>query len=112
MHDEPTQSEEERILQQIGEHLKAALAPFAARVALAQLYPDAYRIGDQIIPADETETIRRQGLLDITLEPGSRAALEAAYGQVWDTSQMTNDFDFLDFMPPLVAVRRRADGRK
>lgn len=61
---------------------------------------------------DETESLRRQRLAEINAEPGSREALEAQYGQVWDTDQLRNDFEVLGFMAPLVVVRRRSDGRK
>jgi len=62
--------------------------------------------------ADPTEPIRRQRLAEINAQPGSREALEAAHGQVWDTSQLSDDFEVIGFMAPLVVVRRRSDGRK
>ncbi len=61
---------------------------------------------------DETETIRRERLAEINLVPGSREALEAQYGQVWDGSQLAADFQVIGFMAPLVAVRRKSDGVK
>lgn len=61
---------------------------------------------------DPTEAIRRQRLAEINLVPGSREALEAEHGQVWDTSQLAADFEVIGFMAPLVVVRRRADGVK
>jgi hypothetical protein len=61
---------------------------------------------------DPTEAIRRQRLVEINAEPGSRTALEAVHGQVWDTDELTNDFQVLGFMAPLVAVRRKVDGQK
>lgn len=61
---------------------------------------------------DPTESIRRKRLAEINAEPGSRDALEAQHGQVWDTSELTNDFDVIGFAAPLVAVRRKADGVK
>ena len=61
---------------------------------------------------DPTEAIRRERLVEINAAPGSRAALEAQYGQVWDTDQMRDDFEVIGFMAPLVVVRRRSDGRK
>lgn len=62
--------------------------------------------------SDPTEPIRRQRLAEINLEPGSREALEAKYGHVWDTGQLSDDFEVIGFMAPLVVVRRRADGAK
>jgi hypothetical protein len=61
---------------------------------------------------DETEAIRRERLAEINLVPGSREALEAQYGQVWDGSQLAADFQVIGFMAPLVVVRRRSDGAK
>lgn len=61
---------------------------------------------------DPTETVRRQLIAEINAEPGSREALESHYGQVWDTDQLREDFDVIGFMAPLIAVRRKSDGRK
>ncbi len=62
--------------------------------------------------SDPTEPILRQRLAGINAQPGSREALEARYGQVWDTQQLTDDFEVIGFMAPLVVVRRKADGVK
>jgi hypothetical protein len=61
---------------------------------------------------DETEMARRRRLMEINLVPGSREALEAEHGQVWDTDQLMEDFEVLGFMAPYVVVRRRSDGVK
>lgn len=61
---------------------------------------------------DETENIRRQRVNEINLQPGSREALEAQYGQVWDTSQMQDEFEAIGFMAPLIVVRSRFTGKK
>ena len=61
---------------------------------------------------DQTEAIRRQRLVEINLVPGSREALEAEHGQVWNTDQLAEDFEAIGFMAPLIVVRRRADGAK
>ena len=61
---------------------------------------------------DPTEALRRERLVEINTEPGSREALEAQYGQVWDTDQLRADFEVVGFTAPLVVVRRRSDGRK
>lgn len=58
---------------------------------------------------DETESIRREMVAEINFAPGSRVDLEAKHGQVWDTSQLSNDFEVLGFAAPLVVVRRRED---
>ena len=62
--------------------------------------------------SDPTETIRRARLVEINVAPNPRAALEARYGQVWDTSELSEDFEAIGFMAPLVVVRRRSDGKK
>ena len=61
---------------------------------------------------DETESIRRSRLVEINADPGSREALEAIHGQVWDTQQLAQDFVVIGFLAPLVVVRRKADGQK
>lgn len=61
---------------------------------------------------DQTETIRRNRLAEINIVPGSRADLENKYGQVWDTDQLTEEFQAIGFMAPLIAVRRNSDGMK
>lgn len=62
--------------------------------------------------SDPTETIRRQQLAEINADPGSRDALEAKHGQVWDTNQLREEFEVLGFAAPLIVVRRRSDGIK
>ena len=62
--------------------------------------------------SDPTEAIRRERLAEINAEPGSREALEAEHGRVWDTQQLAQDFEVIGFMAPLVVVRRRSDGVK
>ncbi len=59
---------------------------------------------------DPTESARRERLTEINSEPGSRKALEAQYGQVWSTSELTQDYEVLGFAAPLVVVRRKSDG--
>ena len=59
---------------------------------------------------DPTESIRREMVAEINAEQGSRAALEAEYGQVWDTGELTTEFSVQGFMAPFVVVRRKSDG--
>jgi hypothetical protein len=61
---------------------------------------------------DVTEAIRRARLVEINAEPGSRKALEAKHGQVWTTQELTEAFEVLGFLAPLVVVRRKSDGVK
>jgi hypothetical protein len=61
---------------------------------------------------DPTESIRRERLAQINAEPGSREALEARYGQVWNTDQLGDDFEVIGFLAPLIVVRRKSDDVK
>jgi hypothetical protein len=62
--------------------------------------------------SDPTEAIRREMLAEINAEPGSRAALEAQHGQVWDTDQLRDEFEVIGFLAPFVVARRKSDGVK
>ena len=62
--------------------------------------------------SDPTEEMRRTRRAEIEAEPGSREALEAIHGQVWDTKDLAIDFIVVGFLAPLVVVRRKADGMK
>ena len=61
---------------------------------------------------DATEPFRRQRLVEINAQPGSREALEAQHGQVWNTEELGQDFEVVGFMAPFVVVRRKSDGKK
>jgi hypothetical protein len=61
---------------------------------------------------DPTENIRRQMLAEINAAPGTREYLEAKHGQVWDTGQLSQDFEVLGFMAPLIVVVRKSDRQK
>jgi hypothetical protein len=60
--------------------------------------------------SDVTEGIRRELVKEINAEPGSREALEQEHGQVWDTSELQQDFEVTGFLAPFVVVRRKEDG--
>lgn len=62
--------------------------------------------------SDPTESVRREMVAEINSTPGSRAALEAKHGTVWDTTELQRDFEALGFLAPFVVARRRADGVK
>ena len=62
--------------------------------------------------SDPTETVRRELVAEINAEPGSREALEALHGQVWNTEELSRDFEVIGFMAPMIAVRRKSDGVK
>lgn len=63
--------------------------------------------------SDPTETLRRARIAELaaeTAEPDPRAALEARYGKVWDTAEMSAEFSVEGFMAPFVVVTRKSDG--
>jgi hypothetical protein len=62
--------------------------------------------------ADSTESIRKEMVAEINALSGSREYLEAKHGQVWTTSALSNDFDVIGFMAPVVVVSRKSDGQK
>lgn len=61
---------------------------------------------------DPTEGIRRKMVQDINTDPGERGLLEAQYGQVWNTEELSSDFKVEGFMAPYVVVTRKSDGAK
>ncbi|MEZ5944901.1 MAG: hypothetical protein R3C59_21165 [Planctomycetaceae bacterium] len=62
--------------------------------------------------SDPTESTRRQMVQEINATPGSREYLEAKHGEVWDTTELQQDFSVLGFMAPFVIVARKSDGVK
>ena len=61
---------------------------------------------------DPTEDARRALVAVINSQAAERAALEERYGRVWNTSELANDFEVLEFVAPLVVVRRKADDKQ
>ena len=60
---------------------------------------------------DPTEEARRALVAEINCQAAERAALEARYGQVCNTSELTNDFEVPEFAAPFAIVNRKADNR-
>jgi len=58
---------------------------------------------------DQTETTRRQMVQEINSNSGSREYLEQQHGQVWDTSELQQEFSVLGFMAPFIIVQRKSD---
>jgi len=61
---------------------------------------------------DETEMERKRRLIEINTESADRDALSRKHGQVWNTAELTTEFEVLGFMAPYVVVRRKQDGCK
>jgi len=59
---------------------------------------------------DITEGVRRERVAELNAAAAERTALEAQYGQVWDTTQLQQDFRVLGFLAPYVTVQRIIDG--
>jgi hypothetical protein len=49
---------------------------------------------------------------EINHQPGSREALEAQHGQVWDTSEMSAEFSIDGFRAPFVVGTRKSTGER
>ena len=58
-------------------------------------------------PNRSNDTLARQ--IRCAHQAAERAALAERYGRVWDTSELANDFEVLEFAAPFVIVRRKAD---
>ena len=56
------------------------------------------------------EILRRQRLHEINVETAHRVTLERRHGPVWDTSELTRDYEVVGFLSPFVVARRRSDG--
>ncbi len=59
---------------------------------------------------DQTESIRREMTQSINAVEGSREYLEAKHGQVFDTTELQQEFSVEGFMAPFVLARRKSDG--
>lgn len=62
--------------------------------------------------ADPTEKLRRVMVAALNAKPGDRAELEDMWGQVWDTDQLTRDFQVVSFCAPFINAIQRATGKK
>lgn len=63
--------------------------------------------------SDPTENARRARIAELATETAAldpRAALEARYGKVWTTDEMTAEFSVEGFMAPFVVAARKSDG--
>lgn len=59
---------------------------------------------------DNTESLRKEMVQEINSNPGSKEKLESEYGKVWDTQELSSDFEVKGFMAPFVVVKRKSDG--
>ena len=61
---------------------------------------------------DPTESVRRELVTLINANPSEREVLEKERGQVWNTEEVSKDFEITGFMAPYVVVIRRSDNIK
>jgi len=59
---------------------------------------------------DPTENVRREMVQDLNRDPGDRESLEVQHGQVWNTQEVSQDFEIEAFMAPFCVATRRSDG--
>jgi len=58
------------------------------------------------------KTTRKALTKKINEEATDRRSLEGEHGQVWNTTELSEQFTVLGFMAPMVVVRRKSDGVK
>jgi hypothetical protein len=67
---------------------------------------------------DPTELIRRAEVNRINSEVESddenaeRKRLEGIHSKVWNTDEMSSEFEAIGFMAPYIVVKRKSDGKK
>lgn len=61
---------------------------------------------------DETELARQEMVEEINSNAADRKTLEARYGTVWDTKELSENFEVTGFMAPFVVVRKISNGEK
>jgi len=61
---------------------------------------------------DETEEYRRELQGEINSLQASREILEKEVGQVWNTDELSVDFEVVSFLAPFVSVRRKSDSKE
>jgi len=58
------------------------------------------------------DEMRRERQIKINTQPGiTRESLTALHGRVWDTSELSAEFEVVGAMASWIVVRRKADGQ-
>lgn len=60
---------------------------------------------------DNTEQIRRERQAELNAVQDERSPLILKYGQVWNTEELSLEFEVKGFMAPFVVVKRKSDGK-
>jgi hypothetical protein len=93
---------------------KTSFSPFTAkklppRAAFARGRPQP----PLLMQADPTENARRARQAELNNKAASRNALEAQYGQVWNTEELRHSrWEIIGFMAPFVVVRDKTTGQR
>ena len=61
---------------------------------------------------DPTESYRRELTAEINSKESDRINLAVEYGEIWDKTELQNDFDVIGFGAPYVEVIRKSDGKR
>jgi len=59
---------------------------------------------------DVTENIRREMTQEINSKKAEKELLEVEHGQVWNTEELTNEFEVQGFLAPFVVVIQKKSG--
>lgn len=68
-----------------------------------------------VIASDDEEYLdnrRREMINQVNAVPKTRRELESLAGEVWDSEELTKDFEVLGFRAPFVVVESRIDGAR
>ena len=69
-----------------------------------RILENGIRKGYKNMADDQTEELRKERIVKLNLE--------AQYGRLLTTTELTSDYDVLGFMAPYVVCRRLSDGKK
>lgn len=61
---------------------------------------------------DSTEAIRREMVADINNQPHTREEFKELGVKVWDTSELTKEFEVIGFMAPFCVAKRKDTGAR
>lgn len=56
---------------------------------------------------ESTDSLREKLVLEINSNPKNRENMEDVYGEIWDTKELSRDFEVFQFLSPFVLVRNK-----
>lgn len=85
----------------------------AGEMTVGLVFKKPSATGDREIDAKQCEDLRRilTPAVNMVGKDLNRVELEAAHGQVWNTEELTKEFEVQGFQAPYVVVRRRSDNK-